>query len=744
MSSELLLCVVFALLVFVWGSGTAKAIVPDSPIDGALLENRALRVVIDGDNGAIVSVFHKKSGIELISNPAAARARPPWELFLGRGDAPHTDFIRFTLARDSESAVTLTWSVEPDLTIVATIELPPGDEPLLLYSQVENATSHEVASLTFPVIRGIRALQASGQDDYLAHPIVTGFLFRNPNLLFSIGAPWGVRHARYPSGEGAPMQFMAYYTDGVGGFYFGAHDPHLTMKEIDFYFEPRAPGVMPGLVASFRHWNWDRAPVRDLHLDYPIVIAPLERGDWYEAAERYREWAERQAWVRRGKLRDRTDDQTARWLNEEVGLSTFGAKGNQWNPAFFERLAHDLETPIFHILYGQPIPNGGNLHQDNLSQIRAHGGRFSTFENDILVPLGAPDFNRSAQIEPYQEINWGSWRAAWMDPTTEYIQNRQKRRAELLMQAYAPDAFYYDISTSFAPMGCLDPTHEHEQLGYGRWMVHAYQEFHAQVREAAMAARMTTSDVRYLPMGTEGIHEGALMSLDFYQARATAYPASFDFEGREFGSWIASGAARKIPMFTYVYHEYGGIRLDGWGHLSDEEGDYAYAVAARTALWGGIYQLNYEFRSFESPASSEKLRFMQEIALARTGYGRAYLAYGRMLPAPRFDVDEIELEYRVRNLPFGIEERSGKQRVPAVIASAWQGASNHAAFFFVNVDTRPRTIEWDFNPDLYGLDSTNLQLKTQIGGEIVPSPSWDGIIRLTLPPRRVVMVEASL
>ena len=59
---------------------------------------------------------------------------------------------------------------------------------------------------------------------------------------------------------------------------------------------------------------------KSLRVDYPIVIAALTKGTWYEAAQRYRDWATRQPWCQRGTLRRRVDASDAcRWLLQEIG-----------------------------------------------------------------------------------------------------------------------------------------------------------------------------------------------------------------------------------------------------------------------------------------------------------------------------------------------------------------------------------------------------------------------------------------
>ena len=54
-----------------------------------------------------------------------------------------------------------------------------------------------------------------------------------------------------------------------------------------------------------------------------------------------------------------------------------------------------------------------------------------------------------------------------------------------------------------------------------------------------------------------------------------------------------------IPLFYYVYHEMGVVRMDGWGKLVLETGDYFFHIVARVYLWGGLYEINHEYSPIE-------------------------------------------------------------------------------------------------------------------------------------------------
>ena len=90
---------------------------------------------------------------------------------------------------------------------------------------------------------------------------------------------------------------------------------------------------------------------------------------------------------------------------------------------------------------------------------------------------------------------------------------------------------------------------------------------------------------QYIPLGTEMMNEVYLSQLDFYQARAWGQPCS-TLETYPFREQMRSGLAQMIPLFDYVYHEMGVVRMDGWGKLVDEIGDLFYYNVAKVYFVG--------------------------------------------------------------------------------------------------------------------------------------------------------------
>jgi hypothetical protein len=222
-----------------------------------------------------------------------------------------------------------------------------------------------------------------------------------------------------------------------------------------------------------------------------------------------------------------------------------------------------------------------------------------------------------------------------------------------------------------------------------------------------------------------------------------------------------------VPLFAYVYHEYGPVRMDGWAKLSREQGDLFYWIGARVLAWGGLFELNYEFSPLETldgdaepldehyfplpdrlyEIDPEKAAFVRELAGARVGPANPYLAYGAMLPPLALESTSIELPWLHYNCPTGWPAYgdSGTHVVPAVVHCAWRYGDG-AAIVLVNVDRVEHEVRVPASTQTLRLNGDSAYELTRIDGGARTSLGRlgaDGAVELSLPPRTVVVLEAT-
>ena len=742
------------------------------------LENRHLSLTLSPATGSILQLTHKPANLSLINQPTPA---PAWRIELDQdGHSTWTDaFTSFTSRLDSDAdkgqSLHLRWETDLGLVVESTISLPANDNHAHFTIAVTGHGNHTIDKIEYPILTGLGALSDTA-DSYLAHPQGTGFLFRNPIDLFETEPlrRQGLRYSPYPEGfNGSTMQFMAYYAENLGGFYFVTPDPAGNMKWLNFYKSEAG-----FLESTFVHQNPDIQPGGSFTVPYPILAGTLDEGTWYEAAERYKAWAVTQPWTAQGTLAERQD--LARWLLDEVGFATFGINAAHDRAAWLDRYHAITGKPVFHVLgvnwpktpasYRNKIPGGrndwfpANFAPANLEAIRRNRDYWAPFEFDILLTGHSSDAAEIAAVAlllPEEKYSTDRYAFPFSCPAAQsnYLPAFHRWRDEQLVGTYGADALYYDISVNNVLMACRAPKHGHP-IGGGPWMVDAYRTMYANTKTGVESARGGI-----VPQGAEMISELFIPTFAYYQARAEASPLS-TFEADRFRDWLRTGNAEKIPLFAFVYHEYGPVRLDGWAKLSREVGDLWYWVAARVALWGGLLELNYEFSALEAldgqtdnpdehyfafePTAYEidpaKTDFVAEIANARTGFARPYLVYGTMQRPLAFDAPLVDLDYFLYNSGTNQPHNErGTKTVPSVIHSAWRSPEGNVAFLFVNLQAdTPRTISLTIDPTRYGHPADipyHLIQTTHTSTEPITTTTGPTSFTLALEPRRVTMLE---
>jgi hypothetical protein len=515
----------------------------------------------------------------------------------------------------------LAWTTsEPGVRVAVTVREEAGGRISLWPRVSVEAGALPPVVLTYPILAGPRELSAGGGHDYLLFPAHTGILVRTPRAQQPFDAC-------YPDGySGCPVQVTAYYQSDRGGFYLAAHDPHSTWKY--FHFSAQEWSV--------RHEAWDIAAGASMLLDYPVVIGALTAGDWYEAAEIYREWALAdapwcQALADSADGADRADGADSgvarraecRWLYEDVGLTVWGGPSSlDWSP-WYTFYADVAGTPL-QITSGWDWPATRpntvgkegwlppRLHPANVEAWRGH--HVTPYMNDIFISSSAEGFLdrwEPALMYPYADFTWSRFTQRTMPdsprlvevdprvttnvdffpcPASEAQQDLHAWRDAGLMGNDAIAGVCYDISSG-NPMlwsRCWRTEHGHP-AGRGRDIITAYDDMNK--RSKAEARRRTG---RYLVQGVETIIENIIDSIDFYVARAGAGPLG------ALESWLPRpesppGAGWEIvPLFEAIYHDVGPVRQDGWLTLSEDIGGLFYWAAARIVLqWGAMLSLHY-------------------------------------------------------------------------------------------------------------------------------------------------------
>lgn len=707
-------------------------------VDGDLIaDDGTLEVVFAEATGAIRSVRNRAAGQTLVERQGDAL---PWRLtpqgtlwhvpehVTRRFHVPEVEprAFSFTVAADGRSA-SLRWTTTDPSIEVAVEARPAADGGLELWPRVEVADGAvPPLRLSYPILAEPRPLSAGGDADRLAFPAQSGYLVRRP----LDGDDLSVF---YPDGyDGCSLQLMAYYAEDAGGFYLACHDPHSTVKSLRFSTAE----------AGFDHDAWDVRRGASMTLGYAVVLAPLVRGDWFEAVERYRAWALPSApWAHGGTPNAQRDDaHERRWLFEQVGLAIWGTPCSLDWSAWYRFYADVAQTPL-HICAGWDWPASrphtvgregwfpARLHPANVEAWEGH--HVTPYLNDLFISDRAERFTEDwepALLYPHVPFNWapfseplpgmvdGDAPAAdpavttnhdlFTCPATDAQRELHAWRDATLVRDHGMAGVCYDISSGNPRLGsrCLRTEHGHAP-GRGREVIQAYETVNRASKELT---REETGD--YLVQGVEVIIENVVGTMDFYVARACAGPLGA-LEAWSFGAIEPPGGDRElIPLFQAVYHDVGPVLEDGWLTLSDREGELFYWIAARIVLeWGGLLSLHYannrpeRVPGHDGPAEvldwsgalvrfgdlpdadPGKVAFVRRLAAARTELATPYLAYGRMLRPLDLAPATVELPYDQRFEALPGVANTGTWPVPEVVHGVWADVDDRIGVVLSNV-----------------------------------------------------------
>ena len=281
---------------------------------------------------------------------------------------------------------------------------------------------------------------------------------------------------------GAFMPMAAFMRDGMG-LYIAAHDGEQRLKclrvsmgpDVRFSTVLENAGVVGKAASSPK---------------YAVTIAAF-KGDWWDAAHIYREWALKQKWCRKGKIAFRTDfpkiaAETDLWpttggtasnmlgriecikrvwpgMNVAVGWSDWylSHPGNRMNPEFFPM--RDPQIPA--------------VAKEGISQ-RFH---FMPYVNGRIWDKSSVGFNYAAADAtvdedgtPYDEVYFLAHFGV-MCPSRPVWQMVVRQLGCRILDEFGADMAYFDQVSCSRGLPCFNSAHGHP-LGGGSWWADGYRQ----------------------------------------------------------------------------------------------------------------------------------------------------------------------------------------------------------------------------------------------------------------------------
>ena len=271
------------------------------------VDNDRIELIFQKSDGRLYAIIDRLSGLDFLARKEAfwspfyiwMQVDGNEEIFFG-GNAVQFNFQ--TASNNGEQTITLTWnqfrtslSQIVNVSVRITVNVPASGGLTYWRIAITNNEELTIGKVSFPNLNGIPQLSQNGRNDYLILPSMSGMLFRDPvnNFIPSRGFGWELY---YPSAL-SNMQFAAFYSSETGtGLYLATQD---TAGTSHFLSASRSSTDWMSLIIMH---PVELTPGNDFAPPYATVLGVFP-GDWFDAAQIYREWAVQQEWAMNASLK---------------------------------------------------------------------------------------------------------------------------------------------------------------------------------------------------------------------------------------------------------------------------------------------------------------------------------------------------------------------------------------------------------------------------------------------------------
>jgi len=527
----------------------------------------------------------------------------------------------------------------------------------------------------------------------------------------------------YPSGW-CSMQFMAAYREGEKptGLYVAIHDPWGSTKDLEARSDPGTRTVR--LVFDHPAPNMGVAG-NDFVLEGEAVWQFL-RGDWFDAAMIYKQWAQREAkWWPHLARTGRAD--TPNWMRELNAWAQTGGAPPDCVPAVKD-FREFLGVPAgFHWYNWHQIPFDNDYPHyfpakdgfaQGVAELKAAGVFVMPYINGRLWDShdhGAEDFEfsklalaattKQADGSPYletygsKETNGEPVRLGTMCPATPLWQHTVSNIVLNLLRECGTSAVYIDQVAAASPKLCLDRAHGHP-LGGGHWWNEGYWKMLEAIRRSKPSDTALTTE-------------------------CNAEPFIRWFDGYLTWHWQNPG---QVPAFPAVYG--GTIQMFGRAYRGGDTKDLALRMKAGQQLVFGE-QLGWLDPSVVK--EKENAEFFRQMVRLRAEFSR-YFSAGEMARPPKLlgPIPTVRADW----------QWSGEWWVTtdAVLTGAWRlPKERRMVLLFVNVSDKSVSTHAQFDAAAYGNRASQIRAQQRTGdGSKTDWQSWPTSFgrSMVFPPRQ--------
>lgn len=554
----------------------------------------------------------------------------------------------------------------------------------------------------------VKVFSPAQEGAIIEGPATRAASWMRPKLLGYPTPGWG---GYYPGP--CQMQFMAYMRQDKG-LYVAAHDRQGNTKYIEYYDEKNV-----GVRFEFQHFC-SASTAKRFSLGYPMVMKPF-RGDWHDAAELYRTWAE--ASISLLPAKTTRNKRMPKWVLESPLVVTYPIRGighhagktepNEYAPPTealptLRRLAEKLDTKLLVLLmhwegtapWAPPYvwpPLGGEANMRRFAkELHKDGHRLGLYCSGTgwtqLASTGNNKYDRREEFAkkrlerfmctgPRSEmwsgvcnddsIRWGYDMCSATDFAVDTITNEAVKMGE----AGVDYIQLFDQNLGCSSYICYSPNHGHPP-GPGPW----------QRESMSRLLQKVTGTLR---------KKGLPTVLGCEAAAAEGYIAELPVN--DLRAMLGWECGYPVPAYSYVYHEYTG---NFYGNqcgilemMDEEKSPLNYEMRAGMAFasgdilttvikdkghihWGWCVKWDVK-----PPKQEQVFAFTRLLLSWRRNQAAPFLVYGRMLKP--FELQGGATQDIHMRRPITLKPN-------AIMSTRWQAPDGRQAQVFVNWTDKPQ------------------------------------------------------
>ena len=531
--------------------------------------------------------------------------------------------------------------------------------------------------------------------------------------------PYKFRQLDYPS-EGlyamfpavVQSQFLSYYDDAAG-IYIAAEDAERAIKGIDF-----GP-VEDAIKLQFKLYPGIEKEVKNFTLGYNLVM-DFFCGDWYDAAELYRNWFQKNLPENLCSIEDNAD--LPEWYTDAPLVVTYPTQGihdmdeakpNRLFPynnalPYLDEIADATNSRIMAVLmhwestapwappYVWPPLGGEQLLADFCRELHKRDYILGVYCSGISYTIHSNINDYNMQVE-YDEK--GLARHMCASPTGEIIsktcqaqrksydmciaedftKNVLLQEAEKMVSCGLDYIQILDQNHGGTPYFCFSDKHSHPAVP-GKWMVSHMTDFLKKLKATV----------------------GKNVLLGCESAAAESYIPYMNLSDNRFN--LNGYVGKFIPLYGYIYHKYlqnfSGNSVCSQDIFDEVRSPESYLLrAAHSFLAGDLMTLvinqdgeiawAWGEREFDYlPNRDAVLNFVKSATAYKRGVGKKYLTFGQMIKPCKVTCDTVKM-YKTNQERF--------TEYPSVLTTAWESSDGARAQFLANYCDESKECEIDLS-----------------------------------------------